>query len=81
MSPELLDILVCPRSKKKLTQADSATIEEINRRIAEGVCVEISGTSVATPTTEGLVQNETGLFYFVREGIPVLIYENAVTYK
>lgn len=81
MSPELLEILVCPRSKKKLTLADTATLEKINTLIQGGKCREISGAEVTEPAREGLLQKETGVFYFIREGIPVLIYENAVELK
>ncbi|MCX7631901.1 MAG: hypothetical protein N2Z22_01060 [Turneriella sp.] len=78
MSPELLEILVCPRSKKKLHPADTATLDKINDLIRSGQCTEISGAPVTEPATEGLFEPENRIFYFVREGIPVLIYENAV---
>ena len=78
MSPELLDILVCPRSKKKLERADTATLDKLNAKIRSGKCSEISGTAVTETVTEALLQRETGILYLVREDIPVLIYENAV---
>lgn len=81
MSPELLDILVCPRSKKKLQLADTATIDRVNTLIKAGKCREVSGAQISEPATEGLLQAETGVFYFVREEIPVLIYDNAVELK
>lgn len=81
MSPELLEILVCPRSKKKLQLVDSALLEKINASIKAGKCSEISGAAVTEPASEGLIQKETGIFYFIRDGIPVLIYDNAVDLK
>jgi uncharacterized protein len=81
MSPELLEILVCPRSKKKLTLADTAVLERVNGLIKTGKCREVSGAEVTQPATEGLLQKDTGIFYFIRDGIPVLIYENAVELK
>lgn len=81
MSPELLAILVCPRSKKKLELADTATLDKVNALIQAGKCREISGAPVTEPATEGLFQKDTGLFYFVRDGIPVLIYENGIELK
>ncbi len=81
MSPELLEILVCPRSKKKLQLADTATLERVNGLVKSGKCKDISGAAVTEPATEGLWQQETGIFYFVRNDIPVLIYDNAVELK
>ncbi len=81
MSPELLEILVCPRSKKKLRLADTATLNKINTLIKSGKCKDISGALIEEPATEGLWQSETGIFYFVRNDIPVLIYDNAVELK
>lgn len=76
-----MDILVCPRSKKKLELADTATLDRLNALITGGKCREISGTAVSEIAKEGLIQRETGIFYFIRDGIPVLIYENAVELK
>lgn len=81
MSPELLDILVCPRSKKKLELADTATLDKLNAAIRAGKCSEISGTAVSETVAEALLQRETGILYLIREDIPVLIYENAVELK
>lgn len=81
MSPELLEILVCPRSKKKLHLADTATLDKVNALIKNGQCKEISGAQVNEAATEGLWQPETAIFYFVRNDIPVLIYDNAVEIK
>lgn len=78
MSPELLAILVCPRSKKKLELADTAILDKVNGLISDGTCKEISGAPVAESVQQGLIQKETGIFYFIRDDIPVLIYENAV---
>lgn len=78
VSPELLEILVCPRTKKKLVLADSATLERVNALIRSGNCREISGAAVHEPASEGLFEPENNIFYFVRDDIPVLIYDNAV---
>lgn len=81
MSPELLDILVCPRSKKKLELADTATLEKLNSAIRAGKCRDIAGTAVTETVTEALLQRETDILYLIKEDIPVLIYENAVELK
>lgn len=78
MSPELLEILVCPRTKKKLQIADTAVVERVNALIKSGKCKEVSGAQVSEPATEGLFEPENQTFYFIREDIPVLVYDNAV---
>ncbi len=78
MSPELLEILVCPRTKKKLELADTATLDKLNTDIRAGKCRDIAGTPVTEAVTEALLQRDTKLLYLIREDIPVLIYENAV---
>ena len=77
----MLDILVCPRSKKKLELADTASLDKVNAHIAAGKCRDIGGTPVTEGVTEALLQRETGILYLIREDIPVLIYENAVDLK
>lgn len=81
MSPELLDILVCPRSKKKLELADTATLEKLNGAIRACKCRDIAGAAVTETVAEALLQRETGILYLIKEDIPVLIYENAVELK
>jgi len=78
MSPELLEILVCPRSKNKLFMADTATLAKVNALCDRNACAEISGALVSERAVEGLFEPKTQIFYFIRDGIPVLIYENGV---
>ncbi len=78
VSPELLEILVCPRTKKKLQIADTAVLERVNALIKSGKCKEVSGAQVSEPATAGLYEPENQTFYFIREDIPVLVYDNAV---
>ncbi len=74
----MLEILVCPRTKKKLQIADTAVLERVNALIRSGRCKEVSGAQVSEPAIEGLYEPDEQTFYFIREDIPVLVYENAV---
>lgn len=78
MNKDLLDILVCPKSKKKLEMADPEVIKKINKKIEAGNCKDISGEIVKEPVAEGLFQPEDGVFFQIRNGIPLLIYENGI---
>jgi len=75
---ELLEILVCPRSKKKLILADQSVLDKINNLIREKRCHDISGQAVLEPVSEALLQPETQILYLVRDEIPILIYENGI---
>jgi uncharacterized protein YbaR (Trm112 family) len=78
MDPELLKILVCPKTKKKLVKADSSLIGKINKQIKSEKCRDISGEIIRDEIEEGLYQPESSIFYMVRDGIPLLIYDNAI---
>jgi uncharacterized protein YbaR (Trm112 family) len=78
MDMELLDILVCPRTKKKLILAPDDIINKINEKIKSGKCVDLSGEPVVDVVDEGLFQPQDKTFYIIRDGIPLLIYDNGI---
>lgn len=78
MDMELLNILVCPRTKKKLILAPGDVIGKVNQKIAAGKCQNISGEAVVEAVTEGLYQPDDKTFYMIRDGIPLLIYDNGI---
>ncbi|MDH4262549.1 MAG: hypothetical protein OEV78_05820 [Spirochaetia bacterium] len=78
MDKELLDILVCPRTKKKLVLATDDIINILNKKINSGKCHDISGEPVKDTVKEGLFQPEDKTFYLIRDGIPLLIYDNGI---
>ena len=78
MDRQLLEILVCPKSKKKLQSADSRIIEKVNDKINSGECRDISLNTVEEPLTDALLQPEEQILYPVRNEIPVMIYEQAI---
>jgi uncharacterized protein YbaR (Trm112 family) len=78
MDMELLNILVCPRTKKKLILASNDIINEINKNIRSGKCQNINGETIIDAVSEGLYQPEDKIFYLIRDGIPLLIYDNGI---
>jgi len=78
MDMDLLDILVCPRTKKKLIIAPEEIINKVNEKIKKGDCKDISGEPVSKIVTTGLYQAEDKTFYMIRDGIPLLIYDNGI---
>jgi len=78
MDAELLNLLVCPKTKKKLILAPQELIDNLNRKISEGKCTDIGGEKVSEPVKEALFEAEGGVIYLILETIPVLIYENGI---
>ncbi|MDH4199656.1 MAG: hypothetical protein OEV66_04670 [Spirochaetia bacterium] len=78
MDQDLLNILVCPKTKKKLIMAGSEILESVNKKVQSGKCTDIGGDPVSNTVSEGLYQPDDKIFYMIRDGIPLLIYENGI---
>ena len=74
---ELLQILVCPESKKPVTQADDALVARINKAIAEGRLVNRAGQKVESGIDGGLVREGGDLLYPIRDDIPIMLIDEA----
>lgn len=79
MDMDLLGILVCPKTKKKLVIANDETLNKINQKISSGKCRDISGEPVLEKVAEGLYEPDQKIFYIIRDGIPLLIYDNGIS--
>jgi len=78
MNRQLLDLLVCPKHKKKLELAEPQIIHAINDKIKTKECHDIAGNLVEEPLEEALFQAQAKLLYAIRDDIPILIYEQAI---
>jgi len=73
-----LKMVVCPRDRVPLRQADDSLIARVNKAIGEGLIVKLGGGRVESRLEGGLVREDETLLYPVVSGIPVLLADEAI---
>ncbi|MFH1208644.1 MAG: hypothetical protein V1673_03710 [Candidatus Omnitrophota bacterium] len=79
LSGELLSILCCPETKQDLTVADASLVERINRKIEKHELKNRGGEVVVQKIESGLVRADKRYLYAVREDIPVMLIDEAIS--
>jgi uncharacterized protein len=78
VSPELLEILVCPETKQPVAPAPRELLAKINEKIRAGTLRNRGGQPVAQELREGLVRDDQRVLYPVDDGIPVMLVEESI---
>ncbi|MBM4455081.1 MAG: hypothetical protein FJ411_01685 [Verrucomicrobia bacterium] len=77
VDPELLAILRCPESLQPVRLADDSTVRRLQEQARQGNLKNIQGS--IGPDFEALLVREDGKrAYLVRDGIPVMLIDEAV---
>jgi len=79
VDPELLAILRCPESLQPVRLADDSTVRRLQEQARQGTLKNLKGGNIG-PDFEALLVREDGKrAYLVRDGIPVMLIDEAVT--
>lgn len=78
VSEELLEILVCPETKQRVSLAADDIISKINIRISAGDLRNRGGDPINKPVSEGLLREDGRILYIVDDGIPVMLVEESI---
>jgi len=78
ISPELLEILVCPETKQPVAPAASALLDRLNAEIRAGTLRNRGGDAVTKEIKEALVRQDGRALYVVDDGIPVMLIEESI---
>jgi len=75
---ELLKILCCPETHQRLAMAEARLIQRINDDIAAGSVINRSSQPVKEKLDGGLVREDQKFLYPIRQGIPVMLIDEAI---
>lgn len=78
VSPDLLEILVCPETKQPVSPAGEDLLARVNSEIQAGRLRNRGGETVKDPLREALVRQDGRVLYPVDDGIPVMLVEESI---
>lgn len=78
ITEELLALLRCPQTMQPLSPASVEQLSQVEAARAAGTLRDRAGKPVQEPIYGGLVRADGKLFFPIRDGIPVLLLDEAL---
>jgi len=75
---DLLDMLACPDTRQRLSEAGADVLERVNARVRSGAARTVGGKAVEGELEAGLVRQDGKVVYPIRDGIPVLLVDEGI---
>lgn len=79
MDKQLLEILCCPLTKTPVRPARREELDALNRSIAAGGLLTVSGAVVASPLSDALVTRDGKVIYRIEDDIPVMLVDEGIS--
>ena len=79
LSQEILNLLVCPVSKQVLSVATAEDLVKIEDLRTRGILKTVTGGNCNNKIEALLISADRKLGYVIRDGIPVLLADEAIT--
>ncbi|NND61540.1 MAG: Trm112 family protein [Gammaproteobacteria bacterium] len=78
ISPDIIDILACPATHRKLRPLPAEKLELLNVRIRAGRAIYVNGDKIEEPIDAALITDKDTLIYPIDDGIPTLLVERGI---
>jgi uncharacterized protein YbaR (Trm112 family) len=78
VSEALLEILLCPETRSRLTLADDRMMERLNAAIAARQLVNRGGDKLEKPLDGGLLRGDRTVLYPIVDGIPIMLLDESI---
>lgn len=78
INKELLEIVVCPETKQKLTLAKQSVVDDLNKKIEQNELSNRAGNKITEKIDGGLVREDGKYLYPIRQQIPVLLVDEGI---
>ena len=79
VDPGLLKILCCPETRQSVTEADAALVAKLNESVSAGALKNRAGKLVTEKLDGALIRSDRAVVYPIRNCIPIMLAEEAIS--